>query len=132
MDRALKFLNRISVSGAGVDSAGAAEGAADAPGEASVLGEVSGLEVGEDDATPSGATDVDGRAPARVAEGACAHVIVANAKLAMIETIDLISRTSSPKLKRCRLAVVQIPRLPIPGSQRGVIWSAGCVATAEF
>jgi hypothetical protein len=126
MERALKFLNRISVSGVTVDSAGAAEGAGDA------LGAVSGEEVGDGDATPSGATDADGRAPARVAEGACAHAIVAHAQLAMIETIDLISRISSLKLKRCRLASVQIPRIPIRGSQRGAIWSAGCIDTAEF
>src|SRR5205823_538915 len=71
IDLALKFLNKISFNCGGADSAGEAAVRGETLGETEDVGKVSAEARGDDEATASGAPGVDGRAPAKVAEGAC-------------------------------------------------------------
>src|SRR5438105_10699198 len=104
IDLALKFLNKISFSNGGADSAGDAPATAGAPGEAANTEEVSGEAPGDDDATASGAPGVDGRVPAKVADGACARAMAEQVRLTVMKTTAFIKLTSSSKPARCRLA----------------------------
>jgi hypothetical protein len=98
MERALKFLNKISVSGAGADSAG------EALGEIEDGGEPSGEAAGDADATASGTPGLDGRVPAKVADGACAWAMAEQARLMVIRATVFIKMTSSAKSTGCRFA----------------------------
>jgi len=98
IDLALKFLNKISVNCGGADCAG------ETLGETDDAGEDSGEAAGDDDAMASGVPGVDGRVPAKVADGACALAITTQATLAEIRRIVFIKVTPSSKPTRCRLA----------------------------
>jgi len=98
IDLALKFLNKISFNCGGADCTG------EALDETEAAGEVSGAALGDDDAMVSGTPGVDGRVPAKVADGACALAITTQATLAEIRRIVFIKVAPSSKPTRCRLA----------------------------